>query len=466
MYHSVGWRLLAGTLLAGGVWIGWSSQPEIGCARSVARVSQEKFGYVGTASCAATACHNQGGPPGSPRSEYSTWMLHDRHVRAYDALLTERSKRILMNLRGLKDMQDAHPEKDFACLQCHSLDPHGAQQGQRIALEDGIGCERCHGPAQKWLTEHFSRAWKEKSTAEKAALGFVPAQSLTARAQMCVECHVGSGDRDVNHDLIAAGHPRLLFEYSSFLAQMPPHWNFLAEKQRQPDLEARHWVAGQIVAAQQALELLARRAQPEPQTSHSVWPEFAEYDCYACHNPISSSRRQATRSASERPAGSAAVCDWYWVLVPRALSLAGHPEAARVQTTLTELRREMSQAASDRDRVAALARSAAALLQQTRAGIERMQRLEPGTLQRALADILREESGNPAASWDRAAQVYLAVVALQQASLDQDPRQRQPQVRAQLHALGHKLRFRPGYDSPRAEDLADFWSRLPQLPLR
>jgi hypothetical protein len=30
--------------------------------------------------------------------------------------------------------------------------------------------------------------------------------------------------RDVNHDLIAAGHPRLSFELSAFMATMPPHW--------------------------------------------------------------------------------------------------------------------------------------------------------------------------------------------------------------------------------------------------
>ena len=50
------------------------------------------------------------------------------------------------------------------------------------------------------------------------------------QAQVCVGCHVGAPAkdgvpaRDLNHDLMAAGHPRLIFELSSYQANMPPHW--------------------------------------------------------------------------------------------------------------------------------------------------------------------------------------------------------------------------------------------------
>ena len=50
------------------------------------------------------------------------------------------------------------------------------------------------------------------------------------RAKACVGCHIGApaeGDwplRDMNHDMIAGGHPRLQFDLRLFLEAMPEHW--------------------------------------------------------------------------------------------------------------------------------------------------------------------------------------------------------------------------------------------------
>src|SRR5262249_53228369 len=151
--------------------------------------------------------------------------------------------------------------------------------GQRLAFSDGIGCERCHGPAEKWLTTHYLLDWKQKSTADKERLGFRDLNDLTRRAQLCIECHVGTPEAQVDHDLYAAGHPRVYFEYSSFLAVMPPHWSLREERDRYPDVQARTWAIGQVSCAAASLELLAFRADEK---NKKPWPEFAEYDCYAC----------------------------------------------------------------------------------------------------------------------------------------------------------------------------------------
>ena len=77
-----------------------------------------------------------------------------------------------------------------------------------------------------------------------------PTKDLLARGQACAECHVGKGTADVNHDLIAAGHPRLNFEYGSQLAKLPKHWRVADDKARHPDYEAKVWALGQILAGQ------------------------------------------------------------------------------------------------------------------------------------------------------------------------------------------------------------------------
>src|SRR5579864_5749347 len=53
-----------------------------------------KFQLQGAGSCSAAACHNGNRQPGSSGSEYSTWILHDKHARAYEVLFHKRSKQI------------------------------------------------------------------------------------------------------------------------------------------------------------------------------------------------------------------------------------------------------------------------------------------------------------------------------------------------------------------------------------
>ena len=94
--------------------------------------------------------------------------------------------------------------------------------------------------------------------------------SPAARARVCVDCHVGNRSRgmDMNHDLIAAGHPRLNFEFASYLASYPKHWREAHEKavpgpEREAasaEFEAKSWAVGQVVTAGAVLDLLGARA--------------------------------------------------------------------------------------------------------------------------------------------------------------------------------------------------------------
>jgi hypothetical protein len=91
----------------------------------------------------------------------------------------------------------------------------------------------------------------------------------------------------VNHDLIAAGHPRLAFEYTRFHFQSGyrKHWQ---ERTPQPEFETRAWVIGQAASLRAAVEVLHARAA-RAKENKSPWPEFAGFSCFACHQTIGKS---------------------------------------------------------------------------------------------------------------------------------------------------------------------------------
>ncbi len=163
----------------------------------------------------------------------------------------------------------------------------------RPASAQGIGCESCHGAAEHWLARHYER---DISRAELQALGMHDTKDLRVRAAVCAGCHVGDERRDMNHDMIAAGHPPLRFELSAYHDMIRlKHWSD-AERIEQPHFKARLWAAGQVVGAEAALALLesrAARAVPLDKAATSgrgdlptPWPEFSEFDCFACHQRL------------------------------------------------------------------------------------------------------------------------------------------------------------------------------------
>jgi hypothetical protein len=112
-------------------------------------------------------------------------------------------------------------------------------------------------------------------------------KDLAVRAELCAGCHVGDADRDMNHDMIAAGHPPLRFELSAYHDLIRhKHWPS-AERVRTKDFKARLWGAGQAAVAQATLALVESRAVRATTSDRlTPWPELAEYDCFACHQRL------------------------------------------------------------------------------------------------------------------------------------------------------------------------------------
>lgn len=244
--------------------------------------------YMGAGSCNASGCH--GLPEGRDRryqnilqNEYWIWEWNAAkyqnrvdvgHSKAFTNLKTADSLRMATNL-GIKS-----PESAPKCLACHAVPVEKNRQGPAYDVKEGVTCEGCHGPAERWLGPHTSKDWAKMDKAKRAELGMYDTKNLIARAELCLRCHQGSEKAIVDHELIGAGHPRLGFDLDSFSEFMPIHW--IVPNEGKAWNGVRVWAVGQAKALQQQVELLvlSRKSQALP------WPDFAQLDCYACHHDI------------------------------------------------------------------------------------------------------------------------------------------------------------------------------------
>ncbi len=407
---------------------------------------------MGVASCASTACHNEGRGRETKGSEYTTWAAHDRHTRAYNVLFTPRASDMAKNLALANDGGKVIPaHQDLRCLKCHAMSfgKNGKEAtDSHFYLGDGVGCESCHGPASNYLTEHFRSDFKNKSAKEKEEVyGLRNTKSLKSRVQICAQCHIGSADKEVDHDIMAAGHPRLNFEFSGYMNLYNKHWPLAADKERYPDYETRTWVVGQVASAKSALELLEGRAGRAAADGGKKWPEFTEYGCYACHKDlgVSDLKHPAARwklADDKRRPGTLPWGTWYFSPFVDAGPLSDLKE-------LKDLRDQMQLPAPDAATVAGLAKKAAARL-----GDDVLNKLDgwPASKGEPIAAaqlyqtlLAKGEAGARGMEWDDAAQLYIALVSLYP-QLPADPARKEA-----LKNLAVWLRaaFPEGIDSPK-----------------
>ena len=256
--------------------------------------------FVASSSCAGQGCHGRALPDPLPqsaweadkdderwRSSYTIWRAYDPHARAYAVLLEPASIRIAQRLWG----PNAKAHEEQRCLSCHS-DNHSTRTFQA----DGVGCQSCHGDAKSWIDSHAGWVTGPGHTDRAVRHGMRDLANASVRSEMCAGCHVGAPAtegmpvRDMNHDMIAAGHPRLNFDYATYVRALPPHWvekdrNFENPKLRPQADEFAHWLVGRATTNAASLRLLADRSKRGP------WPELAEFDCYACHHDLSAKGR-------------------------------------------------------------------------------------------------------------------------------------------------------------------------------
>ena len=305
---------------------------------------------LGAGSCSSSGCH-AGDPaetqhPG--RSAYSVWATRDRHAQAEQVLheaLAEKIVAALARQDPAFGQEPAHAQR--ACIGCHAT--------ARDALaSDGVSCESCHGGAGDWLVAHTLPGWRTAGN----ALGMVDLADPFTCAQACAACHVGglpTADgfpREVTHDFLAAGHPRLAFELRSFKAAEPPHWRdrFAAapsgaaadEVPAVPDPFVE-WALGRRGTLHAYLTLLSAQAersvgtdQPaELPAGHQLpgWPDFAAFDCYSCHR-LPLPHEDPLASPGALPPGTPRLEPLQWALLDLATPAGQAAELARFRETV------------------------------------------------------------------------------------------------------------------------------------
>jgi len=418
-------------------------------ANSAATDTPEPIKYIGPGSCAATSCHGSVKPIAGSRilqNEYSTWILQDKHSRAYQALTGDIGERMARILK-LGNKAEAAPK----CLVCHALYTTPEQRGRSFEIAEGVSCESCHGPASAWLGPHTTRDWPHEKS---VALGMQDTRDVIHRTQKCLECHLGTKEKFVDHEMIAAGHPDLYFELDSFSAVMPRHWKVPHESAPDRPVEeaawagVRDWSTGQAVQLSASMDRLAWRARGERADKKDPWPEYAELSCFACHHSLGAAKdswRQEHGYEGRRPGDPAWNASRYAVfrLLAKQVDSANGQELDRQLLTVST---EMSKLMPDRRVVADAAAAAAPLAQRIAERLSTMQYDQAITLR--MLQRIADDAENISISDERAAeQAVMALDSLYIAySKDAKPADA-PEARAAINALFQQLENPSSYNA-------------------
>lgn len=184
--------------------------------------------FLGVQSCKSSGCH---GGAKDNFNQVIVWERRDYHTRSYATLTTRRSERMAEVLKL------GAPTKSLRCTSCHAPfhEVPPAHRDTSIRIEQGVSCENCHGPAGEWLRTHTRT---DLSHEDKVAAGMRDLRNLYVRANTCVGCH-----QNVDAELLAAGHPQLIFELDGQSATEPRHW-----RERRTDHGPAAWLTGQAAA--------------------------------------------------------------------------------------------------------------------------------------------------------------------------------------------------------------------------
>lgn len=258
------------------------------------------FRHEGVASCAASQCHGSAAPTAGSsvlQNEYVTWTRDDPHSGAYATLLSAESKAIAARL-GIPAAENAD-----VCLDCHADNVPAGRRGERFQISDGVGCEACHGGSENWLATHDDSS--SVMHADNLRAGLYPTERPVERAALCLSCHLGTNDKFATHGLMAAGHPRLVFELDTFTelwrtAGRQPHYRVDDDYRERKESfgHVQIWATGVIAEARRRLALIRGPVLD----ADGLFPELGLYDCHACHRTMNSVRwRRLPRHGNAGP---------------------------------------------------------------------------------------------------------------------------------------------------------------------
>ncbi len=247
-------------------------------AMFAALADDAKVRHEGVATCASSLCHGSTQPlkafDNALQNEYTTWSQFDPHSNAYKVLLNKRSQEIARRL-GIGPAHEAP-----ACLACHSDAVPAAKRGVKFQLDDGVGCESCHGGAEKWLATHYQSPRIPRS--EHLANSLVALEKPEVLAGTCLGCHVGDQNRYANHRMLAAGHPRLVFELDTYLELWRTSGGREHYRKKVPTDHSSTWVKGLLDSSRHQLKLIEQHGTGRM----GPIPDFSVFACHSCHRDL------------------------------------------------------------------------------------------------------------------------------------------------------------------------------------
>lgn len=303
--------------------------------------------FDGVTSCAA--CHEKpnaiyeriGTTKFVKLTESDVWLNHDKHAKAVE-LIDPKNSPLGKQMCDKLKIADIHQAKE--CLSCHANWQYDAKTdtwADRPKFHEfGVSCESCHGPASLWKGPHEKPEWRKLDPHEKEKLGMVEVRNPVARAKQCMACHVGDASQGkvVTHEMYAAGHPPLPgIELETFASAMPPHWRHLEDKadfdlredfaKANPSATAggkfhasRSALISAIVAMQASLDLVGSQVEDAKRI-----PDFAAFDCYACHHDLKTPAWRQQRKDVGTP-GRPHPAVWPTTLIQAAVAYAMAPD--------------------------------------------------------------------------------------------------------------------------------------------
>lgn len=292
--------------LTGSIFLGFASSQRPESPASVP-TSKPVAQSIGMAGCAATGCHGRPDVRHDKRDSetwhesFALWIDRDPHTRAYSVLQGALAKKIMANLSKGDPAVPKDAARDARCMACHSnpsLATDEAMADERLnrVRAEGVSCESCHGNAEHYQIAHTNTISRDSRTATLHEWQMNDLNDWGVQAKTCAGCHIGAPEdksrglplRDMNHDMIAAGHPRLEFDFPLFQAKLATHWQ---PKHRGAGLDPgsdtmlHAWLHGQIATESAYCDLSLDRIA-RANTARSPYPEFADWNCSQCHHNL------------------------------------------------------------------------------------------------------------------------------------------------------------------------------------
>jgi hypothetical protein len=253
---------------------------------------------------------------------------------------------------------------------------------------------------------------------------------------------------------------------------MPSHWDEkdenagpVGQRGHAANFPARAWSIGRLTTIKAALAILEKRvrkaeagALPEPLGDDGSgalkqgarWPEFTEYGCFSCHHDLRDQPWRRAARSDGLPVGSLRWGTW---ISPGSEELLAALVVRQDSLTAAETLNRVARAMEKPDSLPQIKAAVLGASKSVQVGLDQAaaHAFDVATIERLIDRLDNPQSWDHVASWDEAAQRYLALVPLYQSWIALAPYRnpKQEALRRRLPEMLDRLKFPKGFDSPR-----------------